>query len=225
MIAVRLFVQKNLIISVHRRKLLSISEIITSLKLGHGPKTPAEFLETLLSLMTEKSNEVVHNLGDKLDSIEDSIVTKTVADHRTELGNMRRRIIALRRYLIPQRDAISRISLDRLSWIKEIDHHHFREIADASTRLLETLDAERDRALVIHEKLFTRSQEELNQKMYMLTIVAMIFMPLSFITSLLGINVEGLPGAGFGYGFLIVCGILIGLFLIQLLYLKKKRWI
>lgn len=225
MIAIRLLIQRNLIITVQRRKLLSVAAINQSLEEGNGPKTPAEFLEILLSSMTEKSIDVIDSLGNQLDVIEDSVVEKTDVDYHIELGNMRRRIIVLRRYLIPQREAISHIPLNKLSWMIEADYLRLREIVDASARLLENLDAERDRAIVLHEELFTRSQEALNKKMYLLTIVAIIFMPLSFITGLLGINVEGIPGAGLGYGFLVVCAILIGIFLIQLFYLKKKRWI
>lgn len=225
MVSVRVWMKENLIITVHNRPLASISDIEKALRESLGPKTVAEFLQTLLRTLIDKSAEVVSALGDRLDHVEDILSEKPDSTHRSLLNDMRRRLILLRRYLLPQRDAITRIPVDKLSWLTDVDLMHLREISDASTRLLEDLDAERERANVIHEELFAVAQEALNKKMYLLTIVAVIFMPLSFITGLLGINVGGIPGATFRYGFFVVCLLLFSIFLCQFMYLKRKRWI
>ena len=225
MVSVRLWVTKRRIITVQCRALGAIDEIEKTLRDGVGPKSPAEFLEALLCSMSDKSAEVVSSLGDSLDAIEDSVIQTPSQSQRRDLSVMRRRAILLRRYLIPQREAISRIAVDKLSWISDVGLMHFRETADANTRLLEDLDAERERATVIHEELFSLAQEDMNKKMYWLTIVAIIFMPLGFITGLLGVNVGGIPGTNWHYGFLVVCSLLCLLFVFQILYLKIKRWI
>lgn len=225
MISVRLWMTETSIITVQSCPLETMSDIEKSLINGIGPKTAEDFLESLLCTMTDKSAIVVSALGDSLDAIEDRAGEKPNSTQRLELSAMRRRAILLRRYLIPQREAISRIAIDKLSWITGTGIMHFHEITDANTRLLEDLDAERERATVIHEELFSLAQEDMNKKMYWLTIVAIIFMPLSFLTGLLGINVGGIPGASFHHGFLIVSSILCVIFIVQLIYLKMKRWI
>ncbi len=226
MISIRVWIEKNRIITVHNRRLKTIAEIQHALSNGHGPKNAAEFIETLLATLTEKSGQVVEKLDQYLDGIEDSISEKHPKSiTRSELINMRRRIILLKRYLLPQRDAMNRMLLNQFSWLDTISVYKLQEIQDINTRLLEDLDAERDRADLIHEDMYTVSQEAMNNKMYMLTIVAMIFMPLSFITGLLGVNVGGIPGMSFNYGFMILCIILIIIFAVQLFYLKKKSWI
>jgi zinc transporter len=224
MISVRLWIHNNLIITVQRFKLSTVSAIERSLQQGLGPKTPAEFLETLLEGMTDKSTEVVANLGDKLDAIEDNLSESPDDKNRIELSDIRRKIILLRRYLIPQREAISHISTYKISWLNENNIIRLHEITNSNIRLLEDLNAERERSTVIYEELCSQAQEIINQKMYLLTIIAVIFMPLSFLTGLLGINIEGIPGAKFRYGFLIVCLLLALVFIIQIFFLKKKKW-
>ena len=225
MISIRLWIQHNRIITVHRRNLAAITEIKSALQRGAGPKTAAEFLEMLLYAIADKSTDVVTSLADNLDSIEDKLTGKLDQNNREELSEMRRRIILLRRFLIPQREAIARISVDKITWLTDINMTHLREIVETNTRILEDLNAERERSIVIQEELFARSQEAINQKMLLVAILSVIFMPLSFVTGLLGINVGGIPGEAMHYGFMIVCVLLVMIFCVQLFYLKKKNWI
>lgn len=225
MVSVRVWIKDNLIITVQNQFLLTTHEIETCLLNGAGPQSANEFLEIYLRTLIDKSSDSVSLLDDQLDQVEDDDLDDTgIIDKREQLSDMRRRIILMRRYLLPQRDAINRISSDKLTWLNESDLHRLREVTDACTRILEDLEALRERANVIHEEIFALAQEAMNKKMYLLTVVAVIFMPLGFITGLLGINVGGIPGATFKYGFLSVCGLLIFIFLVQLLLLKRKRW-
>ncbi len=224
MLSIRLWMHKNMIVTVERHHSTILSDIHDSLCNNVGPKDASEFLEDLLYIIADKSAEVVTALGTKLDHLEDEMTTNFEIINRVELNHMRRRIILLRRYLIPQREAINRIPTDKLSWMNEINLMHLREITDASTRILEDIDAERERATLIHEELFALAQEGMNKKIYLLSMVAVIFMPLGFITGLLGINVGGIPGASFRFGFFSVCIVLMIVFGLQLIFLKKKRF-
>lgn len=225
MVSVRVFISENLIITIQAHPVEATDEIEQILLNGAGPKTSIDFLEMLLDNISDKASYVVSELDNQLDGIEDAIQENNKPISRHELNDMRRRIILLRRYLVPQREAINRIPTDKLSWLGVNTTLPFREIADSNTRLIEDLDAERERATVVHEELFSLTQEKMNQKMYLLALVAIIFMPLSFITGLLGINVGGIPGATFHYSFLIVCILLTSLAGLQLLYLWKKKWL
>ncbi|APC97527.1 CorA family divalent cation transporter [Francisella frigiditurris] len=224
MISVRLWMKDNIIISVQRRSLSSINNILDNLKQGAGPVSSADFLEDLLAELIDKTSETIKELDDQLDKIEDHILSIKNAD-RINLNVIRRRVIVLRRYLIPQRDAINRIPVDKISWLDEKNLAHLREIADSCTRVVEYLNAEYERANIIHEELFALVQENINKKMYILSIVAIIFMPLTFITGLLGINVNGIPGAGYKYAFLIVCLIIFIISCCQIVYFRIKKWL
>ena len=91
-------------------------------------------------------------------------------------------------------------------------------------RHLEDLDAIRERAAVTQEELQNRLAEQQNVRMYVLSIVAAIFLPLGFLTGLLGINVGGIPGADSGASFWIFVGFLIVVVVLQILYFRTRKW-
>lgn len=224
MVSLRLFIRNNLIITVQRDEIEALSQLEESFKIGNGPDTVLEFLEELLGLIISNASEMVSHLASELDALENDKNTSSLAELRSHLHESRRRIILLRRYLVPQREAISSLLVARLSWLSQLDSNFLHEKLDALTRILEDLEAEKERANVIQEEMFAMSQERINKKMYLLTVVAVIFMPLSFITGLLGVNIAGIPGANLKYGFEGLIGLLILVFICQLIFLKYKGW-
>ncbi|MCF6768143.1 zinc transporter ZntB [Thiotrichales bacterium 19S11-10] len=225
MISVRVLIKNNLIITVQRRNLLTTNEIENLLLHNAGPKSSSEFLEILLATLTDKSSDVSALIDGQLDEVEDELHNGVKIINKHHLNDIRRRVITLRRYLVPQREAINRINADKLSWLDPAHSLRLHETSDSCIRIIEDLDAMYQRATILHEELSALTQEKINQKMYLLSIVAVIFMPISFITGLLGINVGGIPGAEFGYGFFTVCIILLFVITIQIFYLRKKHWI
>ena len=97
--------------------------------------------------------------------------------------------------------------------------------ADRVTRHLEDLDLARERSVVLHEELLSRIAQEQNSRMYVLSIVAAIFLPLTFVTGLLGMNVGGLPGLDDpkGFGTSVVIMVVLGLALLG--YFRHKKWL
>jgi zinc transporter len=99
-----------------------------------------------------------------------------------------------------------------------------RETTDHLIRYIEDLDSSRDRASVTQEELVNRLSEQMNNRMYVLSIVAAIFLPLGFLTGLLGINVGGLPGVENPDAFNIFTIFLITVVALQVWLFKVKRW-
>ena len=92
-------------------------------------------------------------------------------------------------------------------------------------RYIEDLDSSRERASVAQEELMSRLSENMEKRMYALSLVATVFLPLGFMTGLLGVNVGGIPGAENKMGFLIVCFVLAGTAGIQFWIFKIKKWV
>jgi zinc transporter len=167
-------------------------------------------------------------LNEQIDALEDKIVSsfgRIDYSMRPELSSYRRRIIELRRYMAPQRDALSRLAqMDRFHWLTEVDRFHFMEISDRTIRGVEDLDEARDRATVIQETLASRISEQVEQRMYILSMVAAIFLPLTFVTGLLGTNIGGIPGSTTSWAFFAVSAFLVGVAVIEYWIFKRKRW-
>ena len=101
--------------------------------------------------------------------------------------------IAFRRFVAPDRDALSTLAAMDVDWLEEQDRLHINEAADRFARMTEELEAVRERSALLHEQLTDLRAEQVDQRALVISIVAFIFLPLTFITGLLGMNVEGIP--------------------------------
>ncbi len=144
---------------------------------------------------------------------------------RRQLSTIRRQSIVLRKYLSPQREAMYRLYDEKISWLKDTDRMHSREVTDHLLRYIENLDSIRERAMVIHEELASNLSEQLNNRMYVLSMITTIFLPLGFLTGLFGINVGGIPGSESRFAFPVFIAILFIIALVLLVLFRRKRWI
>ncbi|AQQ09718.1 Zinc transport protein ZntB [Sedimentisphaera cyanobacteriorum] len=118
-----------------------------------------------------------------------------------------------------------KLQTDRFSWLSDEDSRQLRETNDKLIRYNEDLDSIRDRAAVAQEQLSGKLSEQLNSRMYVLSLAAAIFLPLSFLTGLLGINVGGIPGAEDESAFWFFLLILAAAVIIQIIIFKNKKWL
>ena len=225
MVGIRIWFDNARIISTRNRRLLSVTDLQALLEQGHGPKSKGDFLVQIAGRLMERMRHVIDELEDNVAGLEDQVLTAESTRLRSELADLRRQAISLRRYLGPQREALSRLLTERIAWLDERGRIGLREDYDKLARYIEDLDEARDRAAVTQEELVNRLSEQLNNKMYILSVVAAIFLPLGFLTGLMGINVGGIPGAESKMGFALFVILLAIVVVFQILYFKKKKWL
>jgi zinc transporter len=224
MVSLRIWAEENRIITTRRRKLLSVADLCSALEQGKGPETSGEFLEDVADRLMVRMGDVIDELEDKAAELEEAVLTAESHELRPMLASIRRDAINLRRYMAPQREAIARLQSEKISWLAEEDRVRLRETYDRLTRYIEDLDAARERAAVTQEELISRLSEQMDNRMYVLSIVAAIFLPLGFLTGLLGINVGGIPGSEYKAAFFVFCLLLVALVIIELIIFKRKKW-
>ncbi len=225
MVSIRIWMEKNRIITACRRKLLSIEDVVRAVKEGRGANTPPEFLSMLNDRLISRMREVVDLIEDQVDEIEECVATIDSYSLRAKLADIRRQAISIRRFLAPQREALNKLYFEGISLFSEKDRFRILEGADRIVKYIEDLDSARERAAVTQEELNSNLAEQTNKRMYILSLVAAVFLPLSFVTGLLGINVAGIPGQNYKWAFLFVCLSLIVVSILILLILRKTRWI
>jgi Mg2+ and Co2+ transporters len=225
MVSIRLCVGARMVVSTRKRRLLSVSKLLELFELGDGPRSSAELIIRLSELMVEQMGVTVEELEEQLSDLELDLLTQPGAEMRQAVRNLRRQTVTLRRYFAPQRDAFNQMLSERLSWFTTEMKLELREISDQLLRHIEDLDIIRERAAMAQEELASQQGEQLNQRMYVLSIISAVFLPLGFLTGLLGINVGGIPGADNDYAFLIFL-LLLGLLVGGLLILFRRwRWL
>ena len=225
MVSIRLWIEENRIISLRLRRLLSVSDLRDAIDRRHGPSDAGGFVIQLADRLVSRIAGVIGDIDDKVDELQDQVLDAESGRLRTELMHLRREIIALRRYLAPQREALTRLAQLKLPWLSDMDQMYLREEADRVVRYVEDLDAARDRAAVTQEELASRISEQMNARMYILSVVAAIFLPLGFLTGLFGVNVGGIPLAEDPGGFVDVVLVLLLITVLQVVLFRWRRWL
>lgn len=225
MVSLRIWIEEHRIVTVRRRRLMAVEDVRQRIERGAGPKTPPDFLVGLAERLAERMEPVIETLDDELDELEALEFDQASRKLRTRLRQIRRKAAILRRYIAPQRDALARFTIEEISWMAAYQRHRLRETADDITRYVELLNAAWERAAVMQDELTNRLAEETNERLYLLSVIAGIFLPLSFVTGLLGINVGGMPAANNSYGFIGVVVLLALLGVFEVWLFRRLRWI
>ncbi len=225
MVSLRMWIDAHRMVTMRSQHLMAIEDLRAATTSGTGPTRAGSFLVEVANRLVERMGDVLADLDDTVDSLEDEMLTAESYQIRPKLASLRRQAISLRRYLAPQREVLSRLQTERVTWLSELDRVRLREVTDRTTRYVEDLDSARDRAAVSQEELNSRLSEQMNNRMYALAVVAGIFLPLGLLTGLLGINVGGIPGTENKWAFVIVCVLLLGLAATMAWVFRRKRWI
>ncbi len=225
MIGVRVELEGRRIITARRRRLKVLADVREALEAGHGPTDSGSFLIRMIDYLLKRMISSFEAIDERIDSVQERIPTDSGSALRTEIADIRNEVIAMRRYLAPQREAVARLQSEQVTWLTPVQREQLRDLADRTTRRVEDLEAARDRAGVAHEELTSRMAESMNKTMYILAIVAAVFLPLGLITGLLGVNVGGMPGTNSETGFWVVCALLVALAGLQYWWFKRMRWL
>jgi zinc transporter len=225
MVEIRIWIDKERIVTTRKRDLLSITDLVEKLYSGRGPTNSADFLVELVDRLVWRMSDTVEQFEDRVADLEERVLESNSSSMRYELATLRRQAITLRRYLAPQRDALARLLTEKVDWLDGGNRLQLREVSDRLIRHIEDLDAVRERAVVTQEELLSRLSEQINTRMYVLSVVAAIFLPLGFLTGLLGINVGGIPGSEYALAFWIFVGFLVGVVVLQVILFRWNKWL
>ncbi|MBZ0256074.1 zinc transporter ZntB [bacterium] len=224
MISVRLWIEPKRIISLRHPRLKAIQTLRDTIESGEGPCDVGDFLVHLIDGLTDRMDPVIADLEMKVEAFEESAIDPSGDPDVNKLGNLRRRAITLRRYVSPQREVVSRLAVEPLSWLNEMHRAQLRESSDQIRRYVEDLDLAYEHALIVQDQIQHSMSEQMNRTMYLMSIIAAIFLPLGLLTGLLGINVGGMPGVHDDYAFWIVCIILLVVAFFQILIFRKMKF-
>ncbi len=225
MVSMRMFVDQRRVISVRRQHLMAVEDVRSALEQGTGPLGSADLLIAMAETLTERMRPKLTDLKDELDTLEEDMERTQYAETKPRLAGIQRETITLRRYLAPQRDALDHLRTAEAAWLDSGHRLRLHEIIDQVTRYVENLDAGQEQAEVLHDQISDALTERMNRNMYLLSLMAGVFLPLDFITGLLGVNVGGIPGTDNPWGFLELAIGLVLLAALLLFLFKRLQWL
>lgn len=192
----RLFMGKRFLISCRRHPLKATDRLRHALHSGVEYGGTPELLADLVEMLADTLNEVIEKLTREVDAIEDAILMERFHDGRGRLGRVRSLVVQLRRHVAPQRQALSRVSARQLPWVSDDEMARLHHAAEKIGGVLYDIEAIQDRSKVLQDELSARMAEDLNRNLFVLSWVTVVFAPMTLISGIFGMNIQGVPGVG-----------------------------
>jgi len=208
-----------------------IRKRIRNSKGKHRIKGVDYLLYSLVDIVIDRGFPAIEKLSDRIEDIEDDLLSEDSGLDPEPLHMLRRDLLFVKRMITPHREVIKSLMDEESEHINEAQFHFFRDCYDHSTHLIEMVETYRETTAALMELYISLSSHKLNQIMRVLAVIATVFMPLTFIVGLYGMNFGmnqkspwAMPELNWYYGYPLIWGIIIILSLGMILYFKKKNW-
>jgi magnesium transporter len=222
------FLGRNYLVTVRDGESRSIERAAAvceqnSMALGEGA---AALLHRIIDLMVDNYRPEIDELSERLDGLEKEVFEGSSPRLAKEILDFKRDVASLRRVVQPQRDVIARLARREFPFIDEQISYRFRDVHDNLVRLADESMFFQDRITSLLDAHLSMVSNSLNSVMKVLTVIATVFMPLTFITGLYGMNVD-LPHFGLGGTtmFWVLMLLMMGVSLGMLMYFRSRDWI
>jgi zinc transporter len=203
-----IWLEPSRIITVRRGKVPALERAAEAYSTGGGPSNSWELTVFVLSEAQSRLEQNLHDLSAAIDQLEDDVLTGVGDPPIDRVAALQKRLVYARRFRAPLANLVSFVSSQAGSDIDGELRDEFERVVTAVAQNQELLGLSVDRASALQGQIRDQLADSMNQATYRFTWVATVFLPLSFLTGLLGINVAGIPGNHNPLAFWVVCGAL-----------------
>jgi magnesium transporter len=180
----------------------------------------------LIDTIVDNYFTVIEDFGDKIENLEDQLFDEHPEDSTPkEIQALKREILRIRRSVFPLREVISRLEKSEHPIVEEKTRAFFRDVYDHVIQINENIEIYRDMVWGLMDMYMTTVSNKMNAIMKVLTIIATIFIPLTFVVGVYGMNFDNMPELHHPHGYYVVWGVMIFLFMIMLYYFRRKKWL
>ena len=179
----------------------------------------------LLDSIVDNYLDIVDRVSDAIEAIEDEIIAHPREDMISEIQLLKKKATFLQKSITPAREVISRIERNNHSLIQGSCKPYFRDLHDHIVQIAETLASYRDILWGLTDTYMGAMSNKMNNIMRLLTLISTIFIPLTFIVGVYGMNFEHMPELHYPWAYPIVWLIMIGISIVMLIYFKRKKWL
>ena len=224
LVSIRFWVTGTKVITLSRRPISALAEVTRKMEEGRIHDSGDLVAAFAWAISTQLDPEV-SAMGDRLDDVESDLEPNFLHRLRRDITAVRSAAISFRRFVAPDRDALRTLAALDFDWLAADDRLHIVEAADRFARMAEELEAVRERAALLHEQITDLRAEQTDQRALYISVVAFIFLPLTFVTGLLGMNVQGIPYAHSHWSFwgVVIFCVVVGVSV--LLWFRWRNWL
>lgn len=193
---------------------------------GRVRKLGADYLAyALMDAVVDLYFTVIEKIGDKVEEIEEEIISDSDKKSLMELYHLKREMIYLRKQVWPMRDMINNMIRSETVLINPSSDVYLRDLSDHVTRIIDTVETYRDLLSGIMDIYLSTNANRMNEVMKVLTIMSSIFIPVTFIAGVYGMNFDNMPELHTRNGYFITCGVMFAVIVGLSIYFKTKKWL
>lgn len=168
---------------------------------------------------------ILENLGDEIETIEQIIVTDPTKKNINSLYKLKRKVFVFRKTVWPVREIINHLLQTQYTFVGEFVIPYFRDVYDHVMQIIDTVETFRDMLGSMLDVYLSSQTNKINEVMKVLTIIATLFIPLTFVASIYGMNFKYMPELDWKWGYFSVLGVMTVMVIGMLIYFRKKKWI
>lgn len=223
--ALHFFLDGNRLLTLRTQPLCSTNMLRQKVLDGAQFHNAMELFAELLRCLADGFDARVAQLNDKVDDIEESVLSDRRPEDRSELSAIRRQLAELRRHITPERRLLNQLNRLRPSWVPAAALEELTHALDELNELHLTLEVLYERAKLLQEEIASQMSEQMNRNLMALSILTALLMPATLVSGIFGMNVAGLPGLHDEASFMMVMGVMFGLGIATVALLKwLKIW-
>jgi len=193
---------------------------------GRIRKQGADYLAySLLDAIVDSYFGILESVGDKIELLEDELVSDPEEKTLQAIYRLKREMIFLRRSIWPLRELINGIQRSESDLIGESTGVYLRDVYDHTIQIIDTIESFRDVVAGMLDTYLSSISNRMNAVMKVLTIIATLFIPLTFVAGIYGMNFEHMPELKWRYGYAAVWGVMLVTAALMLVYFRRKKWL
>jgi magnesium transporter len=220
--------RSNAVLSFTEKEKGAFTPIQERLRSGKGRlrKMGADYLAyTLLDIIVDHYFAILEKLSEKIEELEEKLVTNPTTPILQKIQNLKREMIFLRKWVWPLREVISSLERGESSWIQEGTRFYLRDVYDHTIQVMDTVETFREVLSGMMDIYLSSINNRMNAVMKVLTIIATIFMPLTFLAGVYGMNFKHMPELEWQWGYPLLWVFMILIAVFMLISFRKKRWL
>jgi zinc transporter len=221
--ALRFYVDRNRMITVRAQPLQSTDRLRHAVLEGAMFRDTVDLFAGLIRALNETFADRIDEIGDRLDDVEEGVLDGRHSNWRAELGSVRRRLVEVKRFVDPERNALTQLVMRRLEWAEPRSMETLIQAIQVLNGLGAGLEAQYERAKLLQDEIAALLSEDINRKLLWLAVMSALLMPATLVSGIFGMNVAGLPGTHERYSFLIVMGVMAVCAAFTLYLLRRLR--
>ena len=193
---------------------------------GRIRKMGSDYLAyALIDAIVDNYFIVLEEVGDQIENLEDEVMTRPTTETMQTLQKIKRRLLFLRKAVWPLREVISSLERGESKMIMKQSKPYFRDLYDHTIQVVDMVETMRDMNAGMLDMYLSSISNKMNEVMKVLTIIATIFIPLTFIAGIYGMNFDYIPELKWQWGYFAVWGVMALLFIGMMFYFRRKKWL